>query len=232
MAQFLASLTTLGNLKAQIRGQLGAVSEQESGILTIEMTDIIHQAITNLRTVLGSIINDFYRTKGTISPTGTTPNYSASIAALEISDIHDLALFNSTFGEIPIFSLKKYNAYRSLYSSTDVGTTKAFAAVANTETALATQSVLTLYVYSGAATATPLASTEFSYTRVPKKVTVDANTIDLPEVYVPLVRDIATIYVQKRLDRTPSADVINAIKNTLDPLVALGVSDNNSMVRK
>ncbi len=232
MAQFLATTTTLGNMKAQVRGQLGAVSEQESGIISIEMNDIIHQAITNLRTILGSILNGFYRTKGAVTPTGTTPNYSISVAATEIADIHDVALYNPTFGEIPIFNLKKFNAYRTLYSSTDIGTTKAFATIANSETALATQSVLTLNIFSGAATSTPLAATEFSYTRYPKKVTSDINTLDIPETYIPLVRDIATVYVEKRLSRTPSADVVNSIKTTIDPLVALGINENNSMVRK
>ena len=232
MASFLATTTTLANMKAQVRGQLGAVSEQESGILSIEMNDIIHQAITNLRAILGKLVADFYRTKGSISPTGTTPDFSITVAAKEIADVNDVALYNATLKEIPIVSAKKFNALRTLYSASEIGTTHGFATIANTETALATQSVLTLYIYSNVASQTTLASTEFYYSRFPKKVTTDADTLDLPEIYIPIARDIATVYVEKRLSRTPSADVVNAIKMNLDPLVALGISDTNSLVRK
>lgn len=235
MAQFLATTTTLANMTVQVRGQLGVVSEQESGIISLEMNDIIHQAITNLRTILGSIVKDFYITKGTIltaGVSGTTPNFTVDISAKEIADVHDLALYHTTFGEIPILPLKKYNAYRTLYTASDVGTTKAFAAVANTETALATQSVLTMNIYSNAAATSAFNNTEFSYPRFPKKVTTGTNTLDFPEIYMPLLRDVATVYMEKRISRTPSADVVNAIKNVIDPLIALGITQLNSLEKK
>lgn len=232
MAQFLATTTTLKNFKAQIRSQLGAVSQQESGIIDLEMNDIIHQAITSLRTTLGNIIKDFYITKGTIvsssDMSGSVPNYTVNIATREIADIHDINLFHSTFGEIPVLPRAKFLLIKSTYSASDIGTTKAIATIANTETALATQSVLTIYVYSNASATSAFNNTEFWYPRYPKKVVADTDTLDLPELYVPLARDIATIYMEKRLSRTPSGDVINSIKATLDPLVSLGITKLNS----
>lgn len=227
MAQFLATLTTLANFKAQVRGQLGAVSDQESGILNIEMNDLVHQSITSVRTLLGKLLNDFYRTRNTsLTVAGSNPNYTADISALEIFDVNDMSLYTSGLGEIPIVSGKKFNAYRSLYTAAEIGTGDGIATVANTTTAAATQSVLTIYIYSNAAAAPTPA--ELVYSRYPKKVTTDANTLDLPETFIPLARDICTLYVEKRLSRTPSADVVNAVNMTIDPLVALGVTQPKS----
>lgn len=223
MSQFLATTTTLQSFKAQVRGQLQAQSLQETGVFDPEMNDIVHQSVSTVRAVMGTVLDAFYRTKTTLSPTGTTPNFSISIATNEIADIRDIALYNSTLKEIPIMPLRKFNNIRALYSASEIGTTNGIAAVANTATGLTTQSVLTVYIYSNVANQSTLASTEFSYSRYPKKVTVEADTLDLPEIYIPLARDICTLLLAKRLDRKPSPDLVEAVKSQL---AAVGATEN------
>jgi hypothetical protein len=215
MAQYLATTTTLQSFKAQVRGQLQAQSLQETGVFDPEMNDLVHQAVSSVRAVMGTLLDAFYRTSASVSPTGTTPNFSISIAANEIADVRSIALYNGTLKQIPIMSRRKYDAIRSLYSAAEIGTTNGIATITNTATAANTQSVLMLYVYSNVASSSTLANTEMSYSRYPKKVTVESDTLDLPESFVPFARDICTLYLAKRLERKPSSDVVESVKAQL-----------------
>ena len=67
--------------------------------------------------------------------------------------------------------------------------------------AISSPCVLTVNLYSGAAAAP--SSVELSYPRVPTKVTVDADTLDIPEIFITKVRDLGTVYFAKRMAHQP-----------------------------
>ena len=310
MSQNLATTTTLAAIKAQILGQLGAISAQETGILNLEMNDLVHQAIMSIRSAAGKLRDDFYSTNDSITFAGTTPDFSVSVATKAIANLRAVTLYHAALGEIPIVNVARYNAWRTRYR-TSMGATDAFAKISSAigvsdsspggnfgasamsftaatkvftgtmttpfavtdigkrvvfrksstsyegkiaqflttttvvlsglalpatdqaavdaaivvdDLAVSAVSVLTVYLFSGAATAPT--SVELAYPRFPSKITVEADTLDAAEIDTPLIRDLGTIYVAKRLARQPSADVVASTEAQIKSLYTqLGIPD-------
>ncbi len=200
MAQNIAVTTTLGLMMARIRDTVGAVSEQDSGLLEADLIDVVHNAILGVRAALGPALEDFYKIPTTaISLTGTTPNFSASIATIDIASMEKRALFSSTLGgEIPIYDAQEFNQIRSLYTATQMGNS-AVATIAQASGTYASQptaSTITIRVYSGyASAATDL---EFTIIRSPRRVTTGTDTLDIPDAYADSVHDKAVELLKMR----------------------------------
>jgi hypothetical protein len=219
MANYLATDTTLQNFRAQVLGQLGINSIKDAGITKPELDDILHSAISNFRSVAGSLVDGFYMTQDTtLVAAGTLVSnlVAVDISTLRVADISKCSLFVTSYGEIPIVSRRKFAAIRSLYSAAALTTTGAVASIfSGSSTSTAT---LTLDVYAGGTGA--LTGAVFVYPRNPIKQITDADKIDLPQTYVPLVRDIATTYLAKRLAKAIPGDVQTSVQNGVASLIA------------
>lgn len=221
MAQYLAGVTTLLRMKAMVRGQLGAISDQESGVLDLEVADFIHQAILSVRTILGGLIDHFYETQETLgSITITAGEGSVTVATSQIANVDKVKFVDPTVKSIILKKVDEYNSIKRLYTAAEIGATNGVAALIATTSGTPPSLVPTLkvFIYTGATG--PLVTVLMIYPRYPTKVIVDADTLDIPEVYTPLVRDISTLYMAKRLSRQPAQDVVNAVSSVLNPIMA------------
>lgn len=203
MAQNLSVTWTLSAVKANIRDKTRTLSTQEFLVLEPQLNDIVHFAIQTTRAIVGKFLDPFYTEKKTdFAFTGTMPNYTGSIAAQLVSDVLAIRLYQATLKEIPIVSNVQFNALRTVYSATDIGATRGFATVYLTA---ATPSVLTIALFSNIAAA-PTA-VELSYPRNPIKVITDADTIDIPDQYVPTVINAAARDVFLKLGKQPPSEL-------------------------
>lgn len=200
MAQNLAVTTTLYLMVARVREAIGAVSEQASGIINADIIDVIHNAVLLTRKSLGVVLDDFYKLPVTaISLSGTMPNYSASIATMDIAQMDSRTLYSSTLGgQIPIYSADEFDQIKTLYDSSEIGD-NAIATIAQASGTLAslpTASAVTIRVYSGyASAATDL---QLTVIRSPRYVTVGTDTLDIPDMYADLVEGKAIEILKSR----------------------------------
>jgi hypothetical protein len=58
---------TLASFKAGVRSQSGAMSEQESGLINVQINDLVHSAVLFVRAMMGRLLDPFYATNQTIS---------------------------------------------------------------------------------------------------------------------------------------------------------------------
>jgi len=203
MSQNLAtSAYTLASFKAVVRTQSNSISQQESQLIDLQLNDIIHNSIMLVRTMLGRALDAFYNTEQLLGSITLTSGYGTiTIATYSIAEIIKCRLFDPTLKEIPIVSNLKFNALRSLYTNTMIGAVDGFATIA---AQAATPNVLKVELFTGATgTVTTL---NLYYPRNPVKVTVDTDTVDLPDHLVPIAQDMATFSVYRKLSKTPPAD--------------------------
>lgn len=209
------SQTTLATFMANIRSQSGSLSVQETQIIDSQLVDIAHNAITFVRNIVGKFIDGFYETTVTLgsititSNIGTLDLTAAATAAIgTISDINGVTLFDTTLHEIPILSKSRFNAFRSLYTGAQIGTTGAIGMISQ----VTAKTSLTLY--TGATG--PLTTVQMTYARNPIKVTVATDTIDITDNLVPLAQDVATMYVFRKLAKQPPADFDQRVTGSLN----------------
>lgn len=200
MAQNLAVTTTLNLMIARVRDALGAASEQASELLTADITDVVHNAIILTRKSLGVALDEFYTLPVTsISLSGTMPNYTASVAAMDISQMESRTLYSSTLGgQVPIYSADEFDQIKTLYDSTEIGDNAIanIAQASGTLASLPTVSAMTIRVYSGyASAATDL---QLTVMRSPRYVTTGTDTLDIPDMYVDLVEGKAIEILKSR----------------------------------
>ena len=231
MSQYLSATTTLNDFTASVREQIGAVSQQKSQLLKLAMNDIIHQTLSDLRTILAPLVDDFYFTQKTdLTLAGTAGLLTASLAALttgsptitySMHSIKRFSLRHATTGEIPRYDLDEFNARRDLYAS-GLTTADAFC---TTLTTFAKPPVLTLQVLT-ASSVTSLTSVEIDFLRNVLNVTTGADTLDFPDTFIPLARNICTLYAQKKIRKEQSADIVSATKAQFDSLMAKIAAEN------
>jgi hypothetical protein len=202
MAQNLSTSNyTLAAFKAFVRAQTGAMSQQESGLLELQLNDIVHNAIVFVRSILGRAIDGFYNTEQVLGSITFSSGWgSITIATYSIADINKIRIFDPTLKEIPVLSYTKFNALRSVYSSSDISSTHAIATVAASS---GTPNVLKIEFFSASGTIT---TATLYYPRNPVKVTTDTDTLDLPDHLIPIAQDVATVSVFKKLKKEPPAD--------------------------
>lgn len=227
MAQNLAVTTTLATVKANIRSKTGSISTQDSLLIEPQLNDIVHFAIQFVRTLGGKFVDAYYMQKKLdLTFAGTTPDFTASITALNIADANAVRLYHATLKEIPVVTNQMFNALRTVYAATDIGTTRGFATVSLTS---ATPAVLTVYLFSNIASFPT--NVEISFPRNPVKVTTETDTVDIPEQFIPFVVDTAAKDVFLKLKQQPPADLEARFMSQLNLFTAqynLKVSPQNS----
>lgn len=207
---------TLASFKAVVRTQSNSLSQQESGIIDLQLNDIIHNAVLLVRTMLGRAIDSFYMTQVTLGTISLTSGLGAvTIATYSIADPTRVSIFDPTLKEIPVLSATQFNALRALYTTTQVGATAGFATI---EAAAGTPNVLKVEIYTGASGT--ITTALLYYPRNPEKVTTDANTIDLPDHLIPIAQDMATVSIYRRLSKQAPLDVENRVTSFINSQVS------------
>jgi hypothetical protein len=196
-----SSSFTLLKVKSEVRAQTSTISQQESGVIELQLNDLVHHALTNVRSALDRLVDDFYRVEISVTPgTPSSGLYTCTVlSAGTVWDLNKVSLWEGTLKEIPIYPRRQFDGLRSIYTSTDFGTTKGIATIFT----LAAGTIQIL-VFSQAASLTGL---NLIALRPPTKETTDANTVDLPDRWVPLAIDHCTMLVFRRLAKQPPAEV-------------------------
>jgi hypothetical protein len=226
----------LARVKGQIKAQTSSLSQQESGMVEGQLNDTFHQSLLSVRSALDILVDDEYRIVGSdttvpgtfsTSSSGYTDNTGDPIAAGTVFDMNPskLSLFGVTqfSGEIPIFPKKKFDALRSVLRTynTDFATTKGIATVYST-----TIGTVVIAVY-GNPTATTAPTFNFVYLRQPTRETTDANTVDIPDRWVPLVIDHCTAQIFKKLSKTVPQDIEGRMRADVVNIVQMIKSNFN-----
>ena len=202
---------TLANFKAQVRAQTSTISKQTSGIIEKQMNDLVHASIVIVRSTLDKIVDDNYKVVSSALAfaaigTGVTAGLCVLTTALTgVAKPYDLrvsknSLYDGTLKEIPLFTKLEFDARRTILTTTDLTTTGGIGTLFST-----TAGDVQVSVYTGAA-ASPT-TTLLTYLRPPTKEAIDANTVDLPDRWVPLAIDHCTMAVFRRVSKAPPQDV-------------------------
>lgn len=208
MSQNLATATyTLKQIKANILNKTGKLSTQDMKLIKPQFDAFIHDAVMLARTLMGAVLDDFYNTKVAVSPATITSGFgTVSIAVKSIADPSRIRLYDPTLGEIPIMPIGEFNAHRSQYTTSDMGTLCAIATILSTSAIADTPPyILNLAFYTGAAT--PLATVEMYYPRNPIKVVTEADTVDIPDHLCSIVEDMAAVTIMRKLERKPAQEL-------------------------
>jgi hypothetical protein len=225
--QYLATSNyTLASFKAVVRTQSNSLSQQETGLIDLQLNDIIHNAVLLVRSMMGRVLDPWYTVEATLGSTTITAGFGTiTIATLSIADVNKITLYDPTLLEIPVVPYVQFNALRALYTSAQIGTTDAIACV---EAETGTPNVLSIAFYTGASS--PLTTVTIQYPRNPVKVTIDIDTIDLPDHLIPIAQDMATVSIYRKLSKTAPTDVESRVTNFITSQVAqlgLKVSPQN-----
>ena len=199
----LATITDLKTFRTAVRRASGSISTQESLILDPMLTDIIHSAITEVRTRLADRLNIRYQTEARSADSEIAEASNLiDISSLNIFDTATMTLRDGTHGLIALKSPAEFDGLRTLYSTTMLANAL-FARVVNVK---ADNNKLQIETYRGMNVASPGALT-LVYLRNPSQATADATKVDLPEDVVPLAKDVAVVMVSEVLKKSPPADV-------------------------
>lgn len=190
MAQNLSVSVTLEALRSNIRRKTGKLGQQESGLRNEQLNAIVHSAILAIRLQYAEILNQYYQRSESISFGAISSGIAtASIAALNLANISDPRL-RATLSSIPNKTIRivgrgEYDNEVARHSVSEMTTTGAIGTIYLTS---GTPNVLTVEIYTGASA---IASAVFSYLKNPVKVTVGTDTVDIPDLFTPLVENYA-----------------------------------------
>lgn len=194
----------------RIRRAAGVVSEQDSGLIDVQLRDLIARELLPVRNQFKDDLDPFYIrpdavtfsaissgvSTGSIAATATLFN----ISTLDRSKILLTMTITSVGVSIPILNHILYNQYKKSYTPTQLGTTGAIATI---YLAAGTPNVLTIEVYTGAS-GTP-ATPKLWYPKNPAVWAADADTVDMPDNFLTFVEDgvVKTILGMPNIKRTP-----------------------------
>jgi len=195
----LATYTTLAQMEANVRSQTGTLSQQQTLLLDPMLVDIIHDAIIRTRALAGPLLDSAYMTEIGVQLSETP--YTIDISGIDIWDINKISLDDSNNGPIPLYTPAKFSQMKRNYNTSPQAL---FGTVVNTEVktnvkALAIKLFRGSEIYLGMLTLT--------YPRIPRYVSNEADLLDLPEPYIPLATDLATIKVCEKLNK-PVPDLV------------------------
>jgi len=196
----LATTTTLAALKAIIRDRTGTLDVQDSDLIGTTLSNLIHQAITTVRTLAGPLLDLVYNTDATVMPDVTSKGIDISL--FDIANVNLVSLYDVIHGPIPIYRVSLFNAMQKSYVN---DTNALFGTITNMVTT-GTDNVLAIKLCVGSGVA--LGTLTFTYPRNPRKVVVDSEKIDIPEWCVQMVADIATIMICEKFNKQPQASIM------------------------
>lgn len=194
MAINIGATTTWQTLMTRIRRAAGVVSEQESGLIDVQLRDLIYRALLDVRNEAAGALDNFYIrpdavTLSAISSGVSTGSIAATstlfnIATLDFSKVNLTMTITSVFVSVPILNHILYNQYKKSYTAAQIGTTSAIATI---YLAAGTPNVLTIEAYTGAS-GTP-ATPKLWYPKNPAVWAADADTVDMPDNFLTFVDD-------------------------------------------
>jgi hypothetical protein len=317
---------TLASFKANVRSAAGALSQQESGIIDLQLTDLIHSSILMLRSMMGRMVDSFYMTKtlisiydnkkvatlnatptaaglgyvsgdvltittgtgdatvavatanestGAVEALATTPTFAGTggyatgvgqatsggtgsgctvnvaavtsatagygtllLSSYSIANPNGISLFDPTSStglkEIPIVPITQFNALRSLYTTSDMGSTSAFASIVVLPTNGSSPYYITLLFYTNASYSFPT-TVGMYYPRNPIKVTTDIDSVDLPDFLVPIAQDMTVISIFRRLSKSAPTDIENRVTGFINSQInqlGISVSPQNEPIKQ
>lgn len=220
MSQNLATSNyTLSQMMANVRMASGVLSQQDSGIIDLQLIDLIHNSVLMIRAMMGRLVDGFYVTRQALTMTISSGTGTADISTYSIADINGISLFDSSsttlMKEIPIVSSAEFNAHRTLYAQATMPATAAVATIKSSGSPFANK----IYLYGNSS----LADTEtlhMFYPRNPVKVTTLADTIDLPDLLVPIAQDMTTMTVLRMLKKEIPAELDNRTTTFVNSQIA------------
>jgi hypothetical protein len=198
---------TLARAKAYIREQTNTLSQQESGITDTQLTDLIHQSICSIRTLLDRIVDDFYRATQTITFGAASSGLSTATALSTTNrpyDFNKVSLYDTTYKEIPIYNKQMFDAQRTVQTVASLGTVGAFATIYSISDG-------TVQILAFVGNAAPAAAT-LTYIRPISKVTTESATLDIPDRWVPSVLDHCILQVFRRVSKTPPDNIEQRVR--------------------
>ena len=184
----LAVNTTLANIVSQMKVKLGIESQQLSQVNPNRLIEIIHDAIQAVRDKNIQVLEWFYRYKATvviqavITPVMGTVNISTANAA----DLKTLIIASASRPTYRILPNSEFELYQTLYTSTELDTMYI-------ATVRAVSGVLSVEFWGRPSDTNILVS----YLRNPRKTTVPANKVDIPDNYIPFVVEAAVKLVKE-----------------------------------
>jgi len=215
-SDYLSKDWTLSRAKAYIRMQTGSLSQQESGIIDTQLTDLIHQSLLSMRTLLDVIVEDFYKATQTITFSSASSGLCAGTPLTGTTRPYDLkkvSLYDTTYKEIPIYSKRTFDAMRTVLTVANLGTTGAIAGIYSISTG-------TVEIDAYVGNAAPAAAT-LTYIRPITKQTDDGYTLDMPDRWMPAVLDHCVLQVFRRLSKTPPENVEKQVRDNVGHIAQL-----------
>jgi hypothetical protein len=207
MANQLSADWTLARAKAYVRNQTNTLSQQESRIIDTQLTDLVHQSLLSIRTMLDRIVEGSYKATQSVTFGAASSGLCAGTPLTGTNRPYDLkkvSLFDTTYKEIPIYSKAMFDAMRTVQTTTSLGTLGAFAGIYSL-------SAGTVEIDAFVGNAAPAAAT-LTYIRPIIKQTDDAYTIDMPDRWVPSALDHCVLQVFRRLAKIPPANVEEQVR--------------------
>jgi hypothetical protein len=201
----LAVTTTLKSFRTQVRAATGAIDPQTSSLLDLTLNDLVHQSVMMVRVIGARALDPLYQTQSTAV---TEAAGLVTANTLDAIDGSRFTLYDSVDGDIPIVPSEQFYGLRSLYSSSDL----ASAIFAHLRSK--TDGAITFEIYRGSSETKDAGSTTtVMYFRAPSKATTDAAMIDLPESYIPIAIDVATVMAFRLLGKVPPTDLERRVKD-------------------
>jgi hypothetical protein len=210
MANLLSADWTLGRAKAYIRLQTGSLNQQESQIIDTQLTDLVHQSLLSIRTLLDRIVEEHYKATQTITFGAATNGLCSGTPLTGTArpyDLKKISLFDTTYKEIPIYSKRTFDAMRTVLTVANMGTTGAIAGIYSL-----TAGSVEIDAYVG--NAAPAAA-ELTYIRPIIKQTDDSYTVDIPDRWMPSVLDHCVLQVFRRLAKVPPENVEKQVRDNV-----------------
>jgi len=207
MAFITLSNHTLASIDANVRSQSGTLSAQESEVFSKQIVDIIHNATLFIRSLLGKHVERDYST--TVAPAegglvqladGHYESY-IDLSPYDIFDLNRINLRDKTRGRISLVSEALYTSQITIHDVLGLRR-DLFGNVTNL--AMGENSKLGIQIYRGKSTGTP-GALEMKFPRNPVKAVGPTDKIDILNHHIPLVTDISTVVVFRKIKNVPPA---------------------------
>jgi hypothetical protein len=215
-SNYISADWTLARAKAYIRLQTGSLSQQESQILDTQLTDLVHQSILSMRTLLDRIVEEYYKAIQTITFGAASSGLCAGTPLTGTArpyDLKKISLYDTTYLEIPIYSKSMFDAMRTVLSTSDLGTTGAIAGIYSISTG-------TVEIDAYVGNAAPAAAS-LTYIRPVIKQTDEAYTLDMPDRWMPSVLDHCVLQVFRRLAKSPPENIEKQVRENVGHIASL-----------
>lgn len=194
----IAPVTDLETVKATIRSQSATLNAQHTEVLSLQLTDIVHLSVQFVRNFAGKVLDQFYSTSVAVTEATNLIN----ISTLDISDIHRMFLNDATQGRVAILSETKFYSIQQLYTAAQLADA-IFAMISNV---LDTDTRMSIRTFRGT-NRTTVGTLTLVYPRNPTKAAADTSKLDIPESYIPIVIDVATVMVFRKVNQKPPSEV-------------------------